>query len=163
MRNRWYPFNRRSRSRLRKRKNNPYWPGFYRFSKYYSGTANENGSYDKNKIIDSGFTVGESWGCLEKAWVGFRAAKRLENDEDMKLYASIIQRLEKELKIEVNDFPELGLCACNREEANTEEAEEEDQDEEDSKLAIIDPWTNEKVQEAKEDEDDYREVDFDSL
>ena len=163
MRNRWYPFNRRSRSRLRKRKNNPFWPGFYRFSKYYSGTANENGSYDKNKIIDSGFTVGESWGCLENAWVGFRAAKRRENDEDMKLYASIIQRLEKELKIEVNDFPELGLCACNREEANTEEAEEEDQDEEDSKLAIIDPWTNEKIQEAKEDEDDYREVDFDSL
>ena len=106
----WYSYNRRPRSRLRKRKNNPYWPRFYRFSKYYSGTANENGSYDKNKIIDSGFTLGESWGCLEKAWVGYRAAKRLENDEDMKLYASIIQRLEKELKIEVNDFPELGLC-----------------------------------------------------
>jgi hypothetical protein len=88
---------------------------------------------------------------LEKAWVGFRAAKRLENDEDMKLYASIIQRLEKELKIEVNDFPELGLCACNLEEANTEEEKEEDE-EEDSKLAIIDPWTNEKIQEAKEED-----------
>ena len=162
MRNRWYPFNRRSRSRLRKRKNNSYWPGFYRFSEYYSGIANKNGSYDKNRILDSGFTVGETWGCLEKAWVGFRAAKRLENDEVMKLYASIIQRLEKELKIEVNDFPELGLCACNLEEANTEEEKDQDE-EEDSKLAIIDPWTNEKVQEAKEDEDDYREVDFDSL
>jgi hypothetical protein len=79
----------------------------------------------------------------------------------MKLYASIIQRLEKELKIEVNDFPELGICAPNLEEANTEE--EENQVEEDSKLAIIDPWTNEKIQEAKEDKDDYREVDFDSL
>jgi hypothetical protein len=79
----------------------------------------------------------------------------------MKLYASIIQRLEKELKIEVNDFPEIGLCACNLEETNTEEEEEED--EEDSKLAIIDPWTNEKIQEAKEDQDNYREVDFDSL
>ena len=57
-----------------------------------------------------------------------------------------------------------GLCACNLEEANTEQEEEEDRDEEDdSKLAIIDPWTNEKIQEAKEDEDDYREVDFDSL
>jgi hypothetical protein len=81
---------------------------------------------------------------------------------DMKLYASIIQRLEKELKIEVNDFLELGLCAFNLEEGNTEEEKEEDE-EEDSKLAIIDPWTNEKIQEAKEDEDDYREVDFDSL
>jgi hypothetical protein len=80
---------------------------------------------------------------LEKACVGFRAAKRLENDEDMKLYATVIQRLEKELKIEVNDFSELGICACNLEEANTEEEEEEDQDEEeDSKLTIIDTWTN---------------------
>lgn len=155
-----YPYNRRPRSRLRKRKNNPYRIGFYRFSRYYSNTVNSQGSYDKDRILESGFTVGESWGCLEKAWVGFRTAKRLENYADMKLYASIIQRLEKELKIEVNDFPELGLCACNLEEANTEEEEEE---EEDSKLAIIDPWTNEKIQEAKEDKDDYIEVDFDSL
>ena len=153
-----YPYNRRPRSRLRKRKNNPYRLGFYRFSRYYSNTVNSQGSYDKDRILESGFTVGESWGCLEKAWVGFRTAKRLENYADMKLYASIIQRLEKELKIEVNDFPELGLCACNLEEANTEEEEEED-----SKLAIIDPWTNEKIQEAKEDKDDYIEVDFDSL
>lgn len=114
-----YPYNRRPRSRLRKRKNNPYRLGFYRFSRYYSNTVNSQGSYDKDRILESGFTVGESWGCLEKAWVGFRTAKRLENYADMKLYASIIQRLEKELKIEVNDFPELGLCACNLEEANT--------------------------------------------
>jgi hypothetical protein len=31
------------------------------------------------------------------------------------------------------------------------------------KLAIIDSWTNEKIREAKEDQDDYREIDFDSL
>lgn len=28
----------------------------------------------------------------------------------------IIQSLEKELKVGVNDFPELGLCACDLEE-----------------------------------------------
>ena len=32
-----------------------------------------------------------------------------------------------------------------------------------SKLAIIDPITNEKIQDAEEDEDDYVEVDFESL
>lgn len=96
MRDTLYPCNSRQRNRLRKRKNSPYHLGYYRFSKYYSDTANKNGSYDKNNILDSGFTVGETWGCLEKAWVGFRAAKRLENDEDMKLYASVIQRLEKD-------------------------------------------------------------------
>jgi hypothetical protein len=36
-------------------------------------------------------------------------------------------------------------------------------DKEESKLAVIDPFTNEKLQDAKEDEDDYIEVDFDSL
>jgi hypothetical protein len=46
----------------------------------------------------------------------------------------VIQRLEKELKIAVNDFPELGLCACDLE------------------------------KDAKEvEEDDYVEVSFDSL
>ena len=83
--------------------------------------------HDRNRILESGFTVGETWGCLEKAWVGFRAAKRLENDKDMKLYASVIQRLEKELKIEVNGFPELGLCACELKEDAKEEKEEEEE------------------------------------
>ena len=36
-------------------------------------------------------------------------------------------------------------------------------DKEESKLAVIDPFTNEKMQDAKEDEDDYVEVDFESL
>ena len=131
----WYPYNRRPRSRLRKRKNNPYQFGFYRFSKYYSDTANKMEGDGKDRILKSGFTVGETWGCLDKAWVGFRAAKRLENDKDLMLYASIIQRLEKELNIEVNDFPELGLCVCEIE----KDAEEE------------------------QDEDDYVQIDFDSL
>jgi hypothetical protein len=65
-------------------------------------TGTDDAIYDRNKVLSSGFTVGEAWGCLDKTWVGFRTAKRLENYSDMKLYASVIQRLEKELKIEVN-------------------------------------------------------------
>ena len=158
MGNTWYSCNSRPRNRLRKRKNSPYHLGLYRLSKYYSGRANKDGSYDRDRILNSGFTVGETWGCLEKAWVGFRAAKRLENDKDMKLYASIIQRLEKELKIEVDDFPELGLCACDQ-----ENKDEKDQDNDYSKLGVINPWSDEKMQEIEENEDDYREVNFDSL
>jgi hypothetical protein len=134
----WYPYSRRPRSRLRKRKNSPYCLGIYRFSKYYLDTANKSKGYDKDRILESGFTVGETCGCLDKAWVGFRAAKRLENDKDMRLYASIIQRLEKELNIEVNDFPELGLCVCEIEKDAKEEEEEQD-------------------------EDDYVQIDFDRL
>jgi hypothetical protein len=36
-------------------------------------------------------------------------------------------------------------------------------DKEKSELAVIDPFTNETIQEAMEDEDDYIEVDFDTL
>jgi hypothetical protein len=28
-----------------------------------------------------------------------------------------------------------------------------------SKLAVVDPWTTEKINEAKDDQDDYSEVD----
>lgn len=62
------------------------------------------------EYLNQEYTMGRAWGCLDKAWVGFRKAKRVENYADMKLYASVIQRVEKELKIEVNDFPELGFC-----------------------------------------------------
>jgi hypothetical protein len=115
------PTSRRQRCRLRKRNT------VRGFRKYYDfGTGNDGTNYDRDKVLSSGFTVGETWGCLDKAWVGFRAAKRLENYSDMRLYASVIQRLEKELKIGVNDFPELGLCVCDLEENETEENEDED-------------------------------------
>jgi hypothetical protein len=67
-----------------------------------------------------------------------RASQKVENNKDKKLYASIIQRLKKELKIQVNDLPELGLCVSNLEEAYTYEDQDE---EEDSRLAIVDPWS----------------------
>jgi hypothetical protein len=117
------PINRRLRSRLRER--NP----IKGLGKYYNFVKENNDAiYDRDTVLDSGFTVGQTWGCLEKAWVGFRTAKRLENYSDMKLYASVIQRLEKELKIEVNDFQELGLCACDPEQDAKEEEDEEDED-----------------------------------
>lgn len=36
---------------------------------------------------------------------------------------------------------------------------ENKEEDDDSRLAIIDPFTNEKIQETKKDEDDYVEVD----
>jgi hypothetical protein len=125
----WGPGSRRPRSRLRKRNTIKGLRKYYNFV-----TGNNDSIYDRDRMLDSGYTVGQAWGCLDRAWVGFRTAKRLQNYSDMKLYASVIQRLEKELKIAVNDFPELGLCACDLE----EDAKEEE-------------------------EDDYVEISFDSL
>jgi hypothetical protein len=118
MNNRSWGFGRHPRSRLRKRNT------IKGFKKYYN-FATENNDY-RDRVLNSGFTVGQTWGCLDKAWFGFRAAKRLENYSDMKLYASVIQRLEKELKIDVREFPELELCACELKNAQEEEDEDDD-------------------------------------
>ena len=65
-------------------------------------------------------------------------------------YASIIQKLQRELSIPVREFAEVEMLGSVI-------------DKEESKLAVIDPFTNEKIQDAKEDEDEYVEIDFDSL
>ena len=65
-------------------------------------------------------------------------------------YASIVQKLQRELGIQVREFAEVDMFGSVI-------------DKEESKMAIIDPFTNEKIQDAKEDEDDYVEIDFDSL
>ncbi|CAN5519207.1 hypothetical protein BH18THE2_BH18THE2_15310 [soil metagenome] len=44
----------------------------------------------------------------------------------MKLYASVIQRVQKELRIEISEFPEFGLCACEVEQDENKEKDEED-------------------------------------
>lgn len=112
---------RRPRSRLRKRNT------IRGFRKYYNfATGNNDEIYGKDRVLDSGYTVGQGWGCLDKVWVGFRKAKRLENYSDMKLYASVIQRVQKELRIEISEFPELGLCACGVEQDENKEEDEED-------------------------------------
>ena len=109
------------RSRLRKRNT------VRGFRKYYDfSIENDDAIYDRDRVLESGYTVGQGWGCLDKAWVGFMRARRLENNADMRLYASIIQKVEKDLNIPVSDFPELGLCACEIEKNGKEEEDRED-------------------------------------
>jgi hypothetical protein len=95
------------------------------------------------------------WGGLRRAWLGLVIAKSQCDYEKMRKYAMAIQKFERLLNIEINEFPELGLYTSG--DLENKEADE------DSRLAVIDPFTNEKLQDAKEGEDDYVEVDFDSL
>jgi hypothetical protein len=63
-------------------------------------------------------------------------------DENALLYASIEQRLQRELGIPVREFAEVDMFGSAI-------------DKDESKLAVIDPYTKEMLQEAKEHEDDY--------
>jgi ABC-type Zn2+ transport system substrate-binding protein/surface adhesin len=65
----------------------------------------------------------------------------------MRKYAIIIRKFQKRLNIAISDFPEVGICGF---EENFENKEEDD----DFKLAVDDPWTHEKIRDAKEDEDE---------
>ena len=71
-------------------------------------------------------------------------------DENALLYASIVQNLQRELGIQVREFAEIDMFGSAI-------------DKEESRLAVIDPFTNETIQDVKEDEDDYEVIDFDSL
>jgi hypothetical protein len=150
MRYNWYRIG-SPRNRLRKRKKGrltiaPYqgvYPGHNSLKVYHSSTVNRY----RNE--------GPLWGGLRRAWVGLVIAKSQCDYEKMTKYAIAVQKFERLLNVEINEFPELGLYASG----DFDNKEEDD----DSKLAVIDPFTNEKIQDAKEDEDDYVEVDFDSL
>jgi hypothetical protein len=86
-----------------------------------------------------------------RAWVAYVIGKSQCDCEKMRKYAIAIQKFERLLNIDINEFPELGLY--------TFDAFENKEEDDDSRLAIIDPFTNEKIQETKKDEDDYVEVD----
>jgi hypothetical protein len=145
--------NYRKRSRLRKK--NPYQLGQYRFQNYQFPQPSLRVYHrlqtpERDRKLSSGYTVGQTWGALHKAWLGYCIALSKSEDENALLYASIVQKLQRELDIPVREFVEVDMFGSAI-------------DKEESKLAVIDPFTNEKLHDAKEDEDDYVEIDFDSL
>jgi hypothetical protein len=154
MRYNWYPVRRRPRGRLRIRKNNSFQSESYGPRKQYFPSTlhvyHRLQSADKDRKLRSGFTAGQTWGALHKAWLGYCIALDKNEGEKTLFYATIIQKLQRELRIPVREFAKVDMFGSAI-------------DKEESKLAVIDPFTNEKIQDAKEDEDDYVEVDFESL
>ncbi|HLN35055.1 MAG TPA: hypothetical protein VK250_07205 [Nitrososphaeraceae archaeon] len=54
--------------------------------------------------LPSGFFTNQTWGALNKAWVGYCIARdKFEPDREI-YYAKVIQKLQKELGLEVSEF-----------------------------------------------------------
>ena len=71
---------------------------FFDFYKYYR----EGRRY--HNVLGSGYYDSQAWGALHKCWLGyFIALDKGEWDNEIK-YASRIQKLQKELGLEVEDF-----------------------------------------------------------
>jgi hypothetical protein len=60
-------------------------------------------------LLDSGHYSTTAWGALNKCWKGFKIAKSEWDMKNMFHYAKGIRRLQRELKISVSEFPQLGV------------------------------------------------------
>lgn len=59
--------------------------------------------------IEGGFSTGQSWGALRKAWKGYRIGKVQGDNVKMTEYATKIRKIQGELGISVASFPNLGI------------------------------------------------------
>ena len=85
--------------------------------------AIKKGTYDYSKvyrifhkhgtILESGWYDTQTWGALHKAWLGYVIAKNKDEFDKQIHYASIIQKLQKELVLGVSSFPQLGIMALD--------------------------------------------------
>jgi hypothetical protein len=64
----------------------------------------------------------------------------------MRKYAIVIRKFQRRLNIAISDFLDIGIYGFEEDFENKEE-------DDDSKLAVHDPWTPERIEDAKEDED----------
>jgi hypothetical protein len=129
MRYNWYPVSRCQRGRLRIRKNNSYQSGPYTRKQYFPTTLHvyhRLQTAEKDRKLPLGYSVGQTWGALHKAWLGYCIALYKDEGEKTLYYASIVQKLQRELGIQVREFAEVDMFGSVI-------------DKEESKLAVIDP------------------------
>ena len=131
------------------------------------GYSNLKKTYTRkdSKILESGFSVSQAWGALDKCWTGFRIAKVDFDAKKMKYYAKGIRKFQRELEISVAEFPQLGLIGelQNDEERdsnndwicrNSRDVEKEAEDYELQKVAE-DPFRIEREPDLRKEQEEY--------
>ena len=63
----------------------------------------------QSTVLKSGYTVNQTWKGLRKAWLGYTIAKNKEEDDRMKYYAEVIQKLRNELDLPHANFSYLNI------------------------------------------------------
>jgi hypothetical protein len=84
------------------------------------------------------------WGGLHRAWVGYAIGKSQDDLEKMRKYAVVIRKFQRRLNIAISDFLDIGIYGFESRE-DFENKEEDD----DSKLGVYDPWSRERIGEAR--------------
>src|SRR4029077_4497064 len=63
----------------------------------------------QSTMLKSGYTVNQTWKGIRKAWLGYTIAKNKGEDDRLVYYASVIQKLRKELDLQPASFPDLDI------------------------------------------------------
>jgi hypothetical protein len=64
-------------------------------------------------LLQSGYYDTQAWGALKKCWKRYRIAKSQGDFNRLRYYAKGVQKFERELGIEVTDFPQIGILAID--------------------------------------------------
>jgi hypothetical protein len=96
------------------------------------------------------------WGALHRAWVGFVIAKSEDDYEGMRTYATVIRKFQRRLNIAISDFPDIGAYGFEEDFENNEE-------DDDSRLTVYDPWSRERIEDPREDQDEDDDIWYRSL
>ena len=131
----------RRRNRLRKGKRGISASPYQKSSYGYGPRATYRPIYNKHRRRTP------EWGALDRAWVGYIIAKSQDDYEKMRKYAIVIRKFQKRLNIAISDFLDIGIYGFEEDFENKEE-------DDDSKPAVYDPWIQERLGDAKEDEDE---------
>jgi hypothetical protein len=73
-------------------------------------SLNQGTSLGNEMESSQGFSTGQSWGALRKAWKGYRIAKVQADNTRMTEYATKIRKIQGELGVSVSTFPNLGIA-----------------------------------------------------
>lgn len=60
-------------------------------------------------ILPSLYYTNQTYGALNKCWLGFTIAKVKNEDDKLEMYARRIQKLEKQLGRDITDFSNWGI------------------------------------------------------
>jgi hypothetical protein len=85
---------------------------------------------NKSQLLDSLYFENQTWGALHKAWKGYIIGKNKYEVDRMGYYAAVIQKLQRELGLQISIFPELNLVPLDSFDGNTEFMPEEISEEE---------------------------------
>ena len=91
----------------------------YNYDKWTKQTRWDILKYEKKgkkyyDLLSSDYYENQTWGALQKCWLGFTIAKNKQEDDKLEIYARRIQKFEKQLGIKVTDFSNWGIINKNQ-------------------------------------------------